>query len=142
MNLKLYSEIGGFDENLFIDGVDIDYCYAALSKGYKNIKFGRNHFNHSLGNKTKRGSVFTLFLFKKNVSIHSSLRVYYMYRNMLYIRNKYGKILPKIILKFVKNQKHHISKNIKYSDEFFTVLKYKRKAKNDFKNNRMGKIIE
>jgi hypothetical protein len=61
---------------------------------------------------------------------------------MLYIKNKYGKLLPEIIHKFVKNQKHHISKNIKYSNELFTVLKYKRKAFDDYKNNKMGKIIE
>lgn len=140
LNLKLFHDIGGFDENLFIDGVDIDYCYAALSKGYKNIKFGRNYFNHSLGIKSKRRSVFTLFLIKKNVSIHSSLRVYYMCRNMLYISNKYIKLIPEVIEKYVKNQKHQINKNIKYSDEFFTVLKYKKKAISDFKNNRMGKL--
>ena len=142
LNLKLFDEIGGFDENLFIDGVDIEYCFSAISKGFKNIKFGRIFFNHTLGIRTKRGSVFTLYLLKKYVAIHSSLRVYYMHRNMLYIKNKYEKLLPEIIHKFVKNQRHHISKNIKYSNEFFLVLKYKRKAINDYNNNRMGKIIE
>jgi rhamnosyltransferase len=140
MNLKVYNEIGGFDENLFIDGVDIDYCYSALTKGFKNIKFARNFFNHSLGVRTRRGSIFTLYLYKKNVSVHSSLRVYYMHRNMLYIKNKYEKVIPDLIKKFVKNQKHHISKNIKYSNEFFTILKYKRKALEDYKNNKMGKL--
>lgn len=140
INLQLYTEIGGFDENLFIDGVDIDYCYSALSKGFKNIKFARNFFNHSLGVRSRRGSIFTLYLIKKNVSVHSSLRVYYMYRNMLYIKNKYENVIPDIIKKFVKNQKHQVNKNIKYSNEFFTVLKYKRKAISDFNNKKMGKL--
>lgn len=140
MNLKLYNEIGGFDENLFIDGVDIDYCYSALTKGFKSIKFARNFFNHSLGVRTRRGSIFTLYLIKKNVSVHSSLRVYYMYRNMLYIKNKYENVIPDIIKKFVKNQKHQINKNVKYSNEFFTILKYKRKAADDFNNKKMGKL--
>lgn len=140
MNLKLYKEIGGFDENLFIDGVDIDYCYSALTKGFKNIKFARNYFIHSLGVRSRRGSVFTLYLIKKNVTVHSSLRIYYMYRNMLYIKNKYENVIPDIIKKFVKNQKHQINKNIKYSNEFFTVLKYKRKAISDFNNKKMGKL--
>jgi rhamnosyltransferase len=140
MNLKLFNEIGGFDENLFIDGVDIDYCYSALSKGFKNIKFGRISFNHSLGIREKRGSIFTFYLFKKQVAVHSTLRVYYMFRNMLYIKNKFENTLPEIIQKFVKNQQHHINKNIKYSNEFLTILKYKRKAINDFKKNKMGKI--
>ena len=140
MNLKLYNKIGGFDENLFIDGVDIDYCFSALTKGFKNIKFARNFFNHSLGVRTRRGSIFTLYLIKKNVSVHSPLRVYYMCRNMLYIKNKYENVIPDIIKEFVKNQKHQINKNIKYSNEIFTVLKYKRKAGDDFNNNKMGKI--
>lgn len=140
MNLNLYKEIGGFDENLFIDGVDIDYCYSALTKGFKSIKFARNFFNHALGVRSRRGSIFTLYLIKKNVYVHSSLRVYYMYRNMLYIKNKYENIIPDIIKKFVKNQKHQVNKNIKYSNEFFTILKYKRKAVDDFNNKKMGKI--
>jgi len=63
-----------------------------------------------------------------------------MCRNMLYIKNKYENIIPDIIREFVKNQKHQINKNIKYSNEFFTVLKYKRKAVSDFNNNKMGKL--
>ena len=139
MNLKLYSEIGGFDENLFIDGVDIDYCYAALSKGYKNIKFGRNHFNHSLGEPVRRGTIYTLFLFKKNKTIHSPLRIYYMYRNMLYLEQKHKATLPDTVTKLVKNYKHHIKKSIKYSTNIFTVLRFKRRAIKDFKTNKMGK---
>ena len=140
MNLKFYNEIEGFDENLFIDGVDIDYCYSAITKGFKNIKFAHILFNHSLGVRTRRGSIFTLYLVKKNVSVHSSLRVYYMFRNMLYIKNKYENVIPDIIKKFVKNQKHQINKNIKYSNEFFTVLRYKKKAIDDFNTNKMGQL--
>ena len=142
VNLNLFEKIGGFDENIFIDGVDIDYCFACLSKNFKNIKFARNYFNHSLGIREKRGSIFTLYLLKKNVTIHPPLRVYYMYRNMLYIKNKYKNTLPDVIHKFVKNQMHHINKNIKYSNDLFKILKYRRKAIDDFNNNRMGKIIE
>ena len=140
INLNLFYTIGKFDENLFIDGVDIDYCYAALLKDFKNIKFGKIYFNHYLGSFAIRGSIFSLYLFKKKMSIHSSLRIYYMYRNMLYIEKKHKRRLPNLINKFVKNQKYHINKNIKYSHEFFTVLKFKRKAILDFKNNQMGKF--
>ncbi len=140
LNLKLFNVIGGFDNNLFIDGVDIDYCFSAICKGFKNIKFCNISFSHSLGTRTKRGSIFTLYLFKKYVSLHSSLRIYYMFRNMLYIKNKYEKKIPEIIRKFEKNQRYHISKNIRYSNEIVKVLKYKQKAFQDFKNNKMGEI--
>lgn len=140
LNLNLYPEIGGFDENLFIDGVDIDYCYAALTKGYKNIKFGKIYFNHTLGEPSRVSTIYTLHLFKKNKTIHSTIRIYYMYRNILYLEKKYQNILPDVIRVAVHSYMHHIKKCIKYSPEFFTVLKYKRKAIKDFKNNQMGKI--
>jgi len=50
MNLKAFSIIGGFDENLFIDGVDIDYCYAAMTKGFNNIIFKTIILNMHLEN--------------------------------------------------------------------------------------------
>lgn len=140
MNLKLFNSIGGFDEKLFIDGVDIDYCYAAMSKGYENIEFQNNFFKHSLGEPVRRGTIYTLFLFKKNKTLHSTLRIYYMYRNMLYIENKYKLIFPKLVIDLRRRYLHHINKSIKYSRNIFEAYKFKRKAFNDFKNNKMGKI--
>ena len=140
LNLNLYSEIGGFDENLFIDGVDIDYSYAALIKGFKNIKFGRNFFEHSLGVPVKRGSIYSLYLIKKNKIIHSPLRIYYMYRNMLYIEGKYNAIIPDNVKKLKRDYKHHIKKCIKYSENIFEILNYKRRAIKDFKIKKMGKF--
>lgn len=140
MNLNLYHIIGGFDENLFIDGVDIDYCYSAKAKGFDNIQFTNNYFKHSLGEPVKRGTIYTLFLFKKNKTIHSPLRIYYMYRNMLYLENKYKNSLPEVINELVKNYKHHIKKSIKYSENIFEANRFKKRAIIDFKNGRMGKI--
>lgn len=140
INLKLYDSIGGFDENLFIDGVDIDYCYAALVKGYEIIQFKNNYFKHSLGEPVKRRSIFTFFLLKKINNIHSPLRIYYMHRNRLYLEQKYKAKLPKVVIGMVKNYKHNIAKSIKHSENIFLALRFKRKAENDFKSNRMGKI--
>lgn len=140
INLELYPKIGPFDENLFIDGVDIDYGFSAISKGFKNIKFAQNYFIHSLGEAVKRGSVTSFYLIKKNVSSHSATRIYYMERNRLYLQKKYRQLLPEIISKFSKDQKYHIKKSIKYSDAFFTVIKLYFRAKKDFKNGEMGRI--
>jgi rhamnosyltransferase len=141
MNLKLFSNIGGFDENLFIDGVDIDYCYAAMAKGFDNIQFKNNYFKHSLGEPVRKGSVTSLYLIKKNVRIHSAIRVYYMKRNMLYLEEKYGAIFPEFIDKQKKIYKRHIKRCIKYSDTFLKVIQYRNKAIADFKNKKMGKFI-
>ena len=142
INLKLFTTIGGFDENLFIDGVDIDYCYNAMAKGFENIEFKNNYFKHALGEPIFRGTIYTLFLFKKKRTIHSPIRIYYMYRNMLYLENKYKDIFPELIVNLNRRYLYMIRKSIKYSINIFEAIKYKYKAKSDFKNNKMGKYIE
>lgn len=141
MNLKLFSIVGGFDENLFIDGVDIDYCYAAMAKGLDNIQFKNNYFKHSLGEPVRKGSVTSFYLLKKNVRIHSAIRVYYMKRNMLYLEEKYGALFPGFIQKQKKVYQRHIKRCIKYSDTFIKVIKLRNQAISDFKNKKMGKIV-
>jgi rhamnosyltransferase len=140
INLNNYHKIGGFDENLFIDGVDFDYCFAILKKGLKCILFENNSICHSLGVKTKRASIKTLYLIKKEKQLHSPLRLYYIIRNMLYLEKKYALLFPKFILERKKRYSSQIISNMLYSKNIFIILKYRLKAINDFKNNKMGKI--
>jgi rhamnosyltransferase len=140
LNLSLFGEIKGFDEALFIDYVDNDYCIRSVMAGYSVIKFNNISILHQLGNPVYRSSIKTLFLVKKRKFIHSPLRCYYMYRNMLYLEQKYKETNRK----FAKETRMHIKARIKvcmlYGGEFFKILKYIKLAKADFKNNRMGKI--
>ena len=140
INLNLYNEIGGFDENLFIDGVDFDYCFATLTKGYKCILFKNNYFNHSFGVKTRRASIKTLYLIKKEKQLHSPTRIYYIIRNMLYLEKKYHLLFPEYILKRKKRYSSQVMSNMSYSKNIFVLFKYRLKAIADFKNNKMGKI--
>ncbi|MBC7439968.1 MAG: hypothetical protein H7250_08305 [Flavobacterium sp.] len=140
LNLNLYTEIGGFDENLFIDGVDYDYCFAALKKGFKCVLFKNNSFIHTIGKKTKSACIKTLYLIKKNKILHSPIRIYYIKRNMLYLEKKYHLLFPKYIRKMKQRYSSHILTNILYADKPSVFLKYRRKAIADFKNNKMGKL--
>lgn len=138
--LKNFNKIGGFDENLFTDGVDFDYCLAAKEKGLKCILFKNLFFNHSVGAKIKRRSLKTFYLLKKEKYLCSPIRIYYMVRNTLYLQSKYETIFPKYIAKLVKTNKTSITTNRNYSKNIFEFYKYKRKAISDFKNKKMGKI--
>jgi rhamnosyltransferase len=140
INLNNFKKIGGFDENLFIDGVDFDYCLASIKKGFKCILFKNNYFIHSVGNKTKRGSFKSLYLIKKDKQLHSPLRIYYMMRNMLYLEKKYKLIFPDYVDEIKKCYTTVINTNFNYSKNLISFFKYKYKGINDFKNNRMGKI--
>lgn len=140
INLNNFNAIGGFDENLFIDGVDFDYCFASLKAGFKCILFENNYFNHSFGVKTKAASIKSLYLIKKEKQLHSPIRIYYIIRNMRYLEKKYGLLFPKYIQERKKRYASQVISNMIYSKNIFILLKYRFKAIRDFKNNKMGKI--
>ena len=45
-NIAIFERIGGFKEELFVDGLDIDYCYRVREVGYKIIKCGNALLKH------------------------------------------------------------------------------------------------
>jgi len=93
INLEIWKLISGFEEKLFIDEVDNDYCLKAVSNGFKIIRFNNVHLVHKLG-EIKEVS----FLFKKYTIItHPPIRAYYIFRNNLFIFHKYKKTFPKFV---------------------------------------------
>lgn len=94
LNLEIWKTLGGFEEKLFIDEVDNDYCLKAVSGGYKIINFKNIFLVHELG-KNKEVS----FLFKKYTIItHPPIRAYYIFRNNLYMFRKYKKKFPEFVI--------------------------------------------
>lgn len=98
INLNIWKKIGGFNEKLFIDEVDHEYCYRLKKKGFKILKYGEVVLNHSLGTSCEKN-----ILGKKIKYIeHNEIRKYYIFRNSLYIMKlypEYKKIYIKKILK-------------------------------------------
>ncbi len=139
LNLSLFEKIGEFDEQLFIDSVDHDYCIRAKLGGYFIIKFSAIFVEHTLGRIVYRASIKTFFFIKKKKNIHSPLRCYYMYRNMLYLEAKYkhtdiylAKELRKIVTGNLKN-------SFFYSRQPWKISYYLALAYQDFKKGKMGK---
>lgn len=83
-SLKAWKQIHGFDEKMFIDGVDFDFCDRLRKNGYKIIRIGAICLTHELGKITTHR-----FLFKTvKVQNHSALRKYYIVRNRFYLSRK------------------------------------------------------
>ena len=139
LNLSLFKEVGGFDEALFIDLVDNEYCARARIKGYSNVIFTNINLVHELGKQVYRPSIKTLFLVKKKKEVHSPLRCYYMYRNLLYIEKKYKDENQDFIKKLRKDITARIKICVLYGGEAMKIIQYLKFAKKDFKNNKMGK---
>jgi len=83
-NLKVWEKIDGFDEKLFIDKVDYDFCIRARREGYKILKINNIKLIHELGN-LKCRKVFKRTIYVTN---HSAKRRYYMIRNVFYLSGK------------------------------------------------------
>ncbi len=69
---SVFEQVGLFDVNLFIDCVDFEWGWRALSQGIPLVLCDRVSIKHSLGESTKLG-----------MKIPSPIRHYYQYRNVL-----------------------------------------------------------
>ncbi len=81
--MSSFIDIGYYEEKLFIDWVDFEWCWKARSKGYKIICMPHIQIKHNLGDKVKS-------FFGKKITLRSQFRYYYMIRNCLYL----SKITP------------------------------------------------
>jgi rhamnosyltransferase len=79
IDLKKLQELRGMRSDYFIDHVDTEWCLRAQSQGYKLIGVHDALMEHSLGEKPRKFWFFGM----RNVSEHTPLRDYYMFRNTL-----------------------------------------------------------
>ena len=80
VNISLAKLLNGYDENLFIDEVDHEFCFRATQQGYRIVQDTSIALNHHLG------EVHQEFL---TIKLYPPIRLYYMIRNYLYLRKKY-----------------------------------------------------
>lgn len=115
LNLDAYTVTGPFEEKLFMDFVDYEYCLRLRKYKYKIIQNNLVYLKHSLGN----FGIKKIFSQKIGVSNHNSLRRYYMTRNSLYVGFKYFR-LDKLFF-------FHMLKNIFFWDPFIIISYEKNK---------------
>lgn len=111
MNLNSWKKVGGFDESLFIDGVDYDYCIRIRRSGYKIIRDYDVALLHELGN------LHCIKILGRTVYVtnHSPVRHYYICRNNIYLWNKFHlnnpiKGITKEIIKIILFENSKIEK--------------------------------
>lgn len=87
IKLSVWDEIGRFDEGLFIDEVDFDFCIRLHLGGYYITRFNTVYLNHKLGNRK-----FTIF---PKTSYHTGKRLFFIIRNKLIENKRYGCIIER-----------------------------------------------
>lgn len=133
---EIYKNIGMYDERLFIDLVDHDYCLYLNKKGFKIIQVKSAILIHNLGESVEK----SLLGLKMTPTNHSPLRRYYMSRNRHYIWDKYKNDFPKWVL---KDKRRFITENLKiilFEDSKIEKFKYIRNGIKDYKNNVFGEF--
>jgi len=96
INLKAWEDTNGFEDKLFIDEVDHDYCLKLRKHKYKILISKEMLLGHVIGeiyqeNTNKAKGV-------RKLKLHSPVRYYYMTRNVLYLCKKYFFIDFKFVL--------------------------------------------
>jgi len=136
-NVKICKKLGYFDDKMFIDFVDFDYCTTVIENDYKIIKVNTATLLHQVGDPK------LLNFFGKKVIIynHSPIRKYYFTRNMIYYINKhkdtinvsraYMNLIKKLFITIIfEDQKlkkmKMIFKGIKNSKKIITEFKEKK----------------
>lgn len=101
--LAALDDIGAMDDALFIDNVDLDWCFRASAAGYALQGVCGAHLRHSLG-ETRRH----LPGMPRSIVVHPPQRLFYMMRNrVLLYRRAYtprhwiAQDLPRLVVKFL-----------------------------------------
>jgi len=89
MNLKVYQLVGGFEDDLFIDFVDHEYCLRAKQLHYRVLKVRDAELFHLIG---ERPRIVHLLGVPLIVTNHSPLRRYYITRNRFYVTKKFRNV--------------------------------------------------
>lgn len=138
VNLKTYTNIGGFDENLFIDEVDFEFCLRAITKGYLVIQFTHIFLHHQLGVVSYHRSLKNTKVTSR--TLHSPIRSYYLTRNFLYIKDKYNERFKTDIDFKKKALLNRYKNNILYNKDRWKVIRFIIRGYLDYRKKRMGKF--
>lgn len=78
ITMEVLDDVGPIREELFIDFLDIEWCLRARSKGYEIVAINKVMINHHLGD-------YAVNFLGHRYPIHSPLRMYYYFRNAMYL---------------------------------------------------------
>ena len=140
LNGQVFLQLKGYNEELFIDEVDNDFCYRAQLEGYELYRCNKIFMNHALGNER---DITTIFGTQKKKNFHSPIRLYYIVRNSLYMGLKYKISFPLSIKKTKKDVLVRIKNNLLYGNQRWSTFKFvllgfidfKRKIKSNIKKD-------
>ncbi len=138
VNLDAFKKTGIFNESLFIDGVDTEYCYRLNQHGYDVLMLSAVSMTHNLGNTITVKNWHVGKIVERN--LHAPVRIYYITRNYLLLIKRYKKDFPEEVAALKQQLKIKIKNGLLYDKNRWKVLKYFAKGLSDYYRGRFGKI--
>ena len=94
VRVSVFDQIGLYDEGFFVDCIDFDFCLRLRRAGYSIYRVPAAMMEHQLGDPVglPKGV-------QKYYARHSPVRRYYMYRNFMYMAERYFFTFPGFIFK-------------------------------------------
>ncbi len=100
--LDVINAVGGMDEGLFIDNVDLEWSFRTASAGYALHGVGDARMGHRIGDELRRMPLGASF-------VHSPVRLYYMMRNRILLYRRaatpgvwIAQDVPRAVLKLLR----------------------------------------
>ncbi|MEQ6292384.1 glycosyltransferase family 2 protein [Vogesella sp. GCM10023246] len=128
------NQVGLMNPDLFIDWVDMEWCWRAINAGFSIYGTFNVTINHQLGDCSRK-------IGKKIVTIHSPFRNYFIVRNGLHLA------LRGVLLDKIQHQRHLIKKVLLYffgmallSDNKITDIKMMTRGITDAIRGRLGPL--
>lgn len=140
ISVKNALAIGGYDEALFIDEVDSDFCFRGIKASYElYTNTGGVYLLHSLGNP----SYHKYFGHITKVQNHNKIRKYYIFRNRLVVLFRHGRMMgaKRCWNYYIKANINLIRGVLFFEDDKLGKLKHITKGLIDFLTNRLGKRV-
>lgn len=135
--LPAVASAGRLNEDLFIDEVDTDFACRMVKAGWRVVEcrgvFMVHHIGETVAGRSLRSGKHT------PRSIHAPVRLYYMTRNFLWVRKRYGKLFPDYFKKRSGQMLHIYKNNILYNNRRGDVLRMCWRGFRDYRRNRLGK---
>jgi len=79
---EIWRDVGAFDDKLFIDGIDHEWCFRLQSRGYRCFVDRRIQMKHRMGE-------YSITFFGTAKPVHRDpIRHYFIIRNTLYLTSK------------------------------------------------------
>lgn len=138
LSLAAYQQVGPFQEDLFVDWVDIEYSFRLKRYGYKLLLDHQAKIIHRIG---IRKQVKLLGFIPYRWRSHNPTRLYYKFRNSLFVMKREGDNIPPDFRKrFHWELRRNIFKILIAEPNKWEFLTMIRKAIYDAREGRLGKM--